>query len=274
VALWFSRRLRGAVARWCPILGREVHYHVRVSYITRRPSSRLSGVVERLWRVDAPPTGTAETICPDGCSEIVIHLGDPMRDQPRNLLVGPMDVPITVTPIGRMTMLGARLTPDGLHRLLPISQQRLLQRVVALDDVWSAWTRRTLDQVASVAAASQQLNVFEAALELLLPESFADRRGDGVGLMLRAMRARGGPIDVERVAGIAGVSRRQLERRFRERVGLPPHLFGRIVRLRPSARNPVRRWPHALDSSIRRIWFTRSVASPAAHQRCWPMPRA
>ena len=44
------------------------------------------------------------------------------------------------------------------------------------------------------------------------------------------LRASGGTASVTRVAIATGISRRQLERRFREQVGLPPRTFARIVR--------------------------------------------
>jgi AraC-like DNA-binding protein len=140
-----------------------------------------------------------------------------------------MDRPVSVTPTGRVMMLGARLTPAGLYRLLPIPQEQLLGGIVALDEVWGAWTRRTAEQLAAVDDAAGQLNALERALEALLPETQA-LRDRAVRFAIDAMRWRGGPVAVERIASAAGLSRRQLERKFREQVGLPPNLFGRIMR--------------------------------------------
>jgi AraC-like DNA-binding protein len=201
-----------------------------VSYITRTPSPRLSEVVERLWRVDDPtPAASGDAICPDGCAEIVIHLGDPMLAQPRHLLVGQMERAVTVRSTGRVTMVGARLTPAGLYRLLPLRQERLVDAIVPLDAVWNAWTRRTSEQIAAVSEPAGQLATFERALEDLLPD-IGRQRDRSVSFAVRCMRARGGPLAVDRIAAAAGISRRQLERRFREQVGLSPNLFGRIIR--------------------------------------------
>ena len=190
---------------------------------------RLSGIVERVCRVeDRCPRNSATTICPDGCAEIVIHLADPMRSQPRHLLVGQMERPLSVMPAGAVLMVGARLSPTGLFRLLRMPQQRVAGQIVALDSVWAAWTRHTAQRLGEVAGAEDQLNAFERALEALAPDpADVDR---SVELAIRVMRARGGPVDYDRVAAASGTSRRQFERRFRECVGLPPHLFGRIVR--------------------------------------------
>src|SRR5262245_23721368 len=124
-----------------------------MSFIERRPSARLCGVVDRLWRVDEPASGspTPETICPDGRTEIVLHLGDPMRQcvaggtiaQPRSLLVAQMEGPIMVVPTGRVSMVGARLVTGALHRLLPVPQDRLTGRILDLESVWQSWGRST-----------------------------------------------------------------------------------------------------------------------------------
>ena len=202
-----------------------------MSYISRRPSGSLAGIVERVWRVEvADAAGVAETICPDGCAELVIHLGDPMEGQAEHLLVGQMVAPITVTPVGRVKMLGARFSPMGLHRVLPLPQERLVGHVVPLDAVWNAWTRRTADDVATAHRAEEALEVFERALEALIPEMTPHVDDEPVQRAVRMMRVRGGPLPLERFARAAGISRRQFERRFRDQVGLSPHLFGRIVR--------------------------------------------
>jgi AraC-like DNA-binding protein len=172
---------------------------------------------------------TAETICPDGCAEIVFHLGDPMYGQPRDLLVGQMDAPLTIMPTGRVAMLGARLTPTGLYRLLPVPQQRLARQVLSLDSVWSAWTRQTADRIASQPTPETQLDALERSLELLVSRSPRTEML-AIDRALWLLRPSGGHTRVTDVASACGISRRQLERRFREQVGLSPRMYARIVR--------------------------------------------
>lgn len=203
---------------------------MRVSFVSRRASPALAGVVERLWHVEAAGTlAGSETICPDGRPEIVLHLGDPMRHQPRHLIVGQMTAPLTIVPVGRVAMVGARLSPAGLHRLMRMPQDRLTDLVVPLDAVWSRWTRQTAEQVASHATPILRLAAFERALEALRSAS-GDPGDSGVESALHAWRAHRGNVPVARLAADIGISRRQFERRFRERVGLSPRIYARIVR--------------------------------------------
>src|SRR5918993_656022 len=121
-----------------------------MSFCTRRPGPRLRGVVDRLWYVESGmESADPETIFPDGRTELVVHLGAPMKElregaarpQPRHLLVGQMERPVTIVPTGGLRMVGARLEPAALHRVLPVPQDRLVGQIVDLEAVWGAWTR-------------------------------------------------------------------------------------------------------------------------------------
>jgi AraC-like DNA-binding protein len=202
-----------------------------VGFLTRAASLRLAGVVERLWYVeDTEPSSEAETICPDGCPEIVIHLGDPMDRQSRYLLVGQMSSPLAVVPTGRVKMVGARLSPLGLHRLLPLPQDGLAGEIVPLESVWSAWTRRAAERAGAATTPAAALDAFERAIEELIPDEGKGARDRPVAAAVGVLRARNGNASITRLAFDTGVSRRQFERCFREQVGLPPRLYARIVR--------------------------------------------
>lgn len=210
-----------------------------MSYIARRPAGRLRGIVDRLWLVeDAGPSSAAETICPDGRTEIVLHIADPMcervgdraRVQPRHLLVGQMADPMTVVPTGRIAMVGARLTPCALHRLVGIPQQRLAGQVHDLEAVWSTWTRRAVEEVGGVDDPAARLAAFERALESLIPSDLLEQADRSMDAAAARLLASGGRAPIDRLAQQTGISRRQFERRFLEQVGRSPRLFGRIVR--------------------------------------------
>lgn len=210
-----------------------------MTFITRPARGRLEGLVDRFWLVEESGCPSVpETICPDGRTEIVLHLGDPMlerggakdRRQPQHLLVGQMAAPVTIVPTGRVAMVGARLAPGALHRLLPIPQDRISGQIIALDSVWERWTRETVDAVGSAATPATRLAALERAFEAIAPESSTATATRWLDLAIRRLQASGGMASIARLADDLGFSRRQFERRFREHVGLPPRLFGRIVR--------------------------------------------
>jgi AraC-like DNA-binding protein len=216
-----------------------------MSYIARRASERLRGIVERVWHVERDAAAIVpETICPDGRSEIVLHLGDPMleqigaalRSQPRHLLVGQMTAPATVIPSGRIAMVGARLAPSALHRLLGIPQHQVAGRVIDLEDVWPAWVPRTADQIAAEVEPAARLAALERALEALIPSEMPDDAFQRLDAAVAQLQASGGQARIDLIARQLGTSRRQFERRFRAHVGLSPRLFGRIIRFQRAFR--------------------------------------
>lgn len=209
-----------------------------MSYVARRPVARLRGLVDRLWHVEEAGGASPETICPDGRSEIVLHIGDPMAErvgvcdyrQPRHLLVGQMTAPITVVATGRMMMVGARFAPDALYRFSRMPQDRIFGQVVDLESVWSRWTRDTADAVSEAPGAEARLVVLERALEDLLAAAPTTRSSHSISTAIDQLVVTGGHGSIELLARAHGLSRRQFERCFREQVGLSPRLFGRIVR--------------------------------------------
>ena len=131
-----------------------------------------------------------------GDPEIVVDLGDPMRGQSRYLLVGQMDAPLSVVATGRVAMVGARLTPSGLYRLLPLSQDRLARQVLSLDSRVAhldAPDRRS-DCLGALGRAHSSTRS-SAALEGLVPRQLRSRptawsgalsAAAGIGRQLRA----------------------------------------------------------------------------------------
>ena len=213
-----------------------------MSFLVRRPGARLRGVVHRLWYVEGDAASEPETICPDGRTEIVLHLGDPMREQsgggvltqPRHLLVGQMERPMTIVASGTLRMVGATLEPASLYTALPLPQSELVGRVFDLEAVWGRWTRETADHVAMAARGDAAIDRFEGALGALFPAD-ADPRSP-MAMAVGRLRQTGGHASIARLAGDLSLGRRQFERRFREEIGLPPRLFGRIVRFQRAFR--------------------------------------
>jgi AraC-like DNA-binding protein len=187
---------------------------------------------------ESHPSLVPETICPDGRTEILFHLGDPMvrhtggsvSRQSRSLLVAQMEGPITIVPTGRVAMIGARFVTGGLHRLLPIPQDRLVGQILDLESVWRQWAGRAAEQLADAGTPGSQLDCLERLLEDLVPRTALPDGYRSVDGAITKLRSSGGQASIERLAQEAGISRRQFERRFREHVGLSPRLFGRIVR--------------------------------------------
>lgn len=178
----------------------------------------------------------AEPIPPDGRPEIIVHGGDRwaerdgagrLRLQSRTLFAGQLTRPVQVAPRGYARVAGAHLRPHGGFDFLRVPQHRFTNQIVDLQAIDRAFAATLRKEVAVKQDARAMIDAFANVLQT--------RAGDGVtpcaahkpvaiALALKGM------ITVSHLARTAGVSARQLERLFRQCVGLSPKQFVRIVR--------------------------------------------
>ena len=108
----------------------------------------LRPYVRCFWRLrssatltEAPPP---EPILPDGCVELVLHLGEPfsrhdedgrVQRQPAQLLAGQITTAIVVQPSTTMDVWGIRFHPWAAGAFLGLPSVELRDRVLSLHDV-------------------------------------------------------------------------------------------------------------------------------------------
>lgn len=200
------------------------------------PSSALLSDIECFWRLDGEGAGLPdETIVPDGCMEIVLHLegrfervapGGGAAPQPRAFVVGQMIRPLVVRPAARVETWGIRFRPGGAAPYLGGGMQELTGHIVDLESLWGRDGERFLARLMDERTVAARQSTIESML-------LARRRRGADPLAAAAARA----IVVSRglaragaIAARAGIGRRQLERRFLRGVGLPAATLARIVR--------------------------------------------
>ena len=117
--------------------------------------------------------------------------------------------------------------PGGLYRLLGFSMSDTIDEHYAAEDVFGKDIREVDERLQSAKNNDEIKNIVEAFLlkkarqvKTILPFDMA---------MLELLRQQGN-LPVEQMASIACVSLRQFERLSKERIGLPPKLYARIVR--------------------------------------------
>lgn len=125
-----------------------------------------------------------------------------------------------------------RFHPWGAAAFLPVPMHELAGRSVGLAAVLETTgtraTLETLDRALEAPDDAARLRAVEALLLALLRE----RRPDGVLRRAVGLLHRGEAQSVGRLARDLGVGERQLERKFREWVGVGPKRFAGLVRFR------------------------------------------
>jgi methylphosphotriester-DNA--protein-cysteine methyltransferase len=203
------------------------------------PSPRLAPFVACFWLLRDSADGAApapQRVLPDGCVESVFHLGRPFHRrapggdwlrQPEAILVGQITGPILLAPGGEVDVVGVRWRPAGAHAFLGRPLAELTDREVALEDLDSG-SRELVERLRAAARPAARIELLEAWLwERLASAPAAEGR---VELAVRLLLTSGGRLPVSVVADRLGTSVRQLQRAFRERVGVGPKFLARLVR--------------------------------------------
>jgi AraC-like DNA-binding protein len=219
------------------------------------PPPTLADSVKAIWcargskcEFDAP-----EPIVPDACVEIVFNLGDRFINvgtgelQPRDLLAGQMTRPVVAVPTGHVDLIGVRFKTGRAGAALRIPMYELQDHLIAASDV-IAGCDRIVDELREIDEADR-LN--RLGVELAARLAATDAAWDVDQALAMIADARGG-IAIETIARRIGISRRHLERRFRDRVGLGAKHVARITRIH-AALNLLQSQPHVSGAEIAAI---------------------
>ena len=205
-------------------------------FSTHQPPAKLVTTVKAIWcargtkqEFDAP-----EPIVPDGCVEIVFNLGDRFINagtgerQPRALLAGQMTRPVVAVPTGDVDLIGVRFRTGRAGAAMRVPMWQLQDQLIAASAVLGG-----MDGVADDLRNVPQANRLEH-LTQTLSERLASVEPDSMSAVdhaLAIISSSRGNVAIERVARRVGVTRRHLERHFREYVGLGAKHLARIARI-------------------------------------------
>ena len=176
---------------------------------------------------DAP-----EPIVPDGCVEIIFNLADPFADhrglQPLDLIAGQMTGPVTAVATGDVDLIGVRLRPGRAGAALRTPMWELRDRLIAASSA-----------IGGAAQLVEELRELPRPHRLdhlcaTLSRRFDGRRVPATGAIdhaLAAIELHRGNVAIDDVAREVGITRRHLERRFKDEVGLGAKHMARIRRV-------------------------------------------
>jgi AraC-like DNA-binding protein len=192
------------------------------------PPAALRPFVRTIWTWAAPvPESTVQRIAPDGCPELILHIGTPYEErgeeggfhlQPKDIFAGQMTRPLALRPVGPVELVAVRFEPDGARDWLSHPAVEATDRRLDMTDRLAGVTAPAGDPAA-------QVEVMVGVLE--------DHRRRKAWALDRAVRA-----EVEAATGDrpgadrSPATQRALQRRFRDRVGVPPRILRSIFRFR------------------------------------------
>lgn len=209
-------------------------------YNVYRPSAPLSEHIKCYWSLQADETQTAagkERIFPDGCTELIFHYGSLFKRhmtsnqshmQPRSFVHGQLKQYMDIEATGAIGIFSVRFRPGGLQAFMPDDVCRVTELSVNLHDIWQQEGKYLEEKMLHAADDHHRVSIVET---FLLRRYQAARANNGlVNHSVHLILQNAGNIEIERLAQILNISKRHVERRFINEVGIAPKLFSRIVR--------------------------------------------
>jgi AraC-like DNA-binding protein len=206
-----------------------------VDYEELTPPPELGALVHRMWTLTGRATadGPFQRAMPDGRAELIFNLADPFEcldgavglRQPLALLVGPSRRAMAIRPTGRVDLVGIRFRPEALAAWLRIGGDEVTGRAFALADLPAPLDRTLPEQLAAARGSRDRMALLGRHLSRTMHRTDDPRLATAVDMALAGPHA-----GAEAVARSVGLSRRQLARLFRQRIGLGPRSLVRLGR--------------------------------------------
>jgi AraC-like DNA-binding protein len=216
---------------------------LRSEYVQGRPHPALARHVLRyVGYQEYSPAAVRRRQAPTGSCPLVIGFGPRIRlfgpagpTVPVAFLAGMHDAPVVTEFTGHQHGLQADLTPLGVFTLLGRPMPELTNLTPALDDLEAPDLARLPAQLAEAPGWPQRFARLDAVLLRRLESSRA-RPDPEVAHAWSRLDRTGGAVRVQLLADETGWSRRHLQTRFRDQVGLTPKQAGRVLRFQRAAR--------------------------------------
>jgi AraC-like DNA-binding protein len=212
-----------------------------MNYQTYPPSDDLSALIKCYWTLEVPAEmrGMRQRILPDGCIDMTFNFGDDVKRilpddsavvQPRAMILGQMTQAFDVEPTGRVDCFAVRLYPYAFAAFVSAPLRNFANCETPLDQAFEKESADALEQSLGAASGTEErINTVEEFLRSALSSSNTVDHivRETVDVMLSAK----GGASVDAMTDRDPAQRRQLERKFREYVGVSPKQLSKVIRL-------------------------------------------
>lgn len=162
---------------------------------------------------------------------------------PPTLIIGPQLTRVDIKMGHRHLMVHVGFKPGGLHQLIRVPMHQLIDESYSASDILGRDADMVLEQLKNTSDWRQMVAIVET---FLLKKLSSYKQAASFDNAISALLIKNGNIPIEEVAATACLSLKQFERKCKERVGLPPKLFARLIRFSSAYRlreaNPQISW--------------------------------
>jgi AraC-like DNA-binding protein len=212
-----------------------------MNYRERLPHPALASVIESVWSLSDDTgsfaDGSMHRVFPDGCIEMIVHLGSPFawkpeggppQRQPYAFVVGQLTRPMWLIPGVRFEAVAVRFRPWAAYAALGADLGELADGVVPLEALWGHDARRMAAAMSDVRTDARRQQIIERFIAERLKSARIPH--PATRWVVQEIVRQRGQVRIERLAHDVGWTARHLERRFTREVGTLPKTLVRTVR--------------------------------------------
>jgi len=212
-----------------------------MDYQEYKPRPELSAFVKFYWTLEVPKRDevSKQLLLPDGCLEMAFALGDDVKRfvsedefviSPRQMIIGQITKQCYIQPTGYVNSFSVRFYPYGFAAFSSIPLHELADSEIDLDLVFGKEDSQVLSQrILEAQNTQERLKIVEDfLLSKLSEESFIHSIVKSTVDSIIEVK---GNTSIKELFNEIGMSRRQLERHFMQKIGMSPKQLGKVVRL-------------------------------------------
>jgi AraC-like DNA-binding protein len=204
------------------------------------PCKSLSAFVELYWEGSFNSNSSelmSMQMIPNGCLELIIHLNDLHCDLEKNsiwaqspdyMIIGLYTKPYEVKFQSHVKVFAMRLKPDGIYNLFGVPASALIESFEDMSLILGIEFRDFCHRIKEEKSVPNMIAIAENYLLKSLQKNRIDK--SYVNLAAELIRNTSG-IRIEDISNLVFISQRQLEREFKNKVGISPKHYLRITRI-------------------------------------------
>lgn len=216
---------------------------MKVNYEEFHPSPVLSQLVDMYWyssfEAGQSEFSPLQYCLPDGMVELIVHLGDHSSQGivngrwvtfPESLLVGIMEKPVIWKMSGGTSLFGIRFKPEGLSTLMRSPISELANSFVDAGLILDKQVSSIIQNLKEAKDNQRRIFFIEAYLQNQLRRH--ESRQNCFSTAVHLIRNGQPGYSVADLSKAVCISERQLQRVFKENMGIGPKSYSRIIRFR------------------------------------------
>ncbi|MGZ5218536.1 MAG: helix-turn-helix domain-containing protein [Chitinophagaceae bacterium] len=150
-----------------------------------------------------------------------------VSELPHSILVGPQLSRVDLTMNYNMLIIYIGFQPGGMHRLLRLPMHEMIDEPFDSTLILGKEIEHITEQLNDTDNYDQMICLIQ---DYLLKKSKELKRNLPLDQVLMQIMRTNSAVNVDAITKNAFLSTRQLERQFKERIGMPPKVFARLVR--------------------------------------------